>query len=497
MIRIIAFIVLSIFSFKLQAQTYTMGAATNGNVINNPCGATVEYYSSFSEEEYSITFCPNAGENLSVQFTLFDFNSDDTLYIIDGQDPYFFDDYINVVNILTYFNGSVEFGIPGEHPNYNTLYTAGGPLNDGTGCLTFVAQSDLFGNNFSAQITCATSCPDITASLSLEEPFNFVDDTLYICSDDIVPFVADAVYTADGSSGAFEYYWNFGDGSPEIQQSQPEYSYDSSGIYYMQMWAQDGNCASNVVRKIIKVSSGQGITFDDLNTPDTICIQDTVAIDATSKAAGELVIVEIPTPSSEEEWLPEATTTVTKTIDYSAVFPPGAKVTSADDIKSIFVGLEHSYMGLISVEVECPEPSNASVILHNSSGSGIVNGTYPEYADYAHINFGDVNVEESIVDGVLNGINLVGLAYVGRGINYEFLDPNSSILMTALQAADADQVIEPVVYPSSVMRRLEDSTFTAEEPFSQFIGCPLGGEWKINITTYDENDHLGRNIPVD
>ena len=94
MIRIIVIVVLSIFTFKLQAQTYTMGPATDGDVIDNPCGATVEY-SSFGEEEYSLTFCPNAGENLSVQFTLFDFYSFDTLYIIDGQDPYILDEYIN------------------------------------------------------------------------------------------------------------------------------------------------------------------------------------------------------------------------------------------------------------------------------------------------------------------------------------------------------------------------------------------------------------------
>lgn len=195
-------------------------------------------------------------------------------------------------------------------------------------------------------------------------------------------------------------------------------------------------------------------------------------------------------------------------------FPAGKTVSSADDICSICVNYEHSYMGDYELSIICPNNSKA-VLKYKNSGSSNIDGTYGGGSRYAGIPYGGPN------DYTWDGTPYCDTAPnpYGQGWNYCF-SRNKDYMLANGQPANTPN---PVGAGMASTGRTVTTTFTfwpvppgytkagqtcgnvtctnvldssdhdnksnyyiPADDFSTLVGCPLNGEWNIEIC-----DNLG------
>lgn len=470
-------IILSI-SVSLGQTNIILDETTSGDTYTG-CNFNISGTLSYQDTFY-VTICPDLGSNLQYTVTYFDFQDVNYMFILDSKTPFLPPSGITNYGDLNYiFNGT------SDNATLSATYYAGGPLandgsqglDDGEGCLTFLVvgnePSAILPDEFSISVDCDAACDNITAEIDTENmSHTFNVDSIDVCTDENITFAANAFYTADNSAGTFNYNWDFGDGHTASGAIQ-NYSFDESGIYFVDMYADEsGSCASNTVRKLIRVSSGDGISFSNVSTPDSICIQDTVSIDATGTAEGERIIKEIPNPSSGTLYMPGEVISVTKSIDYRDVFHPDSVVDKLSDITRIIAEIEHSYMGYLSIYVEC-ESLSQGIYLHNQGNTPVVF----DWLNAANANFGNVLT-------LPDGTNLIGEDNVGDGVMYSWYttnDVNQPGLKTVFEAGLDGDIIDPYLYPSGVTEMLEDSNFYSEQSFAGLFGCPLGDVWTVRF----------------
>ena len=212
-------------------------------------------------------------------------------------------------------------------------------------------------------------------------------------------------------------------------------------------------------------------------------------------------------------------------------FPSGKSVTSAGDICSVCVNYEHSYMGDYSMALLCPTYNSAvsqtrgrAVLKYKDAsqapgGSGsIPPGTYGGGGTFTGMPWGG--------NSFLNGDNINGGGncdslhnLYGIGYNYCF-SRNGDYTLISGEAADASNpqaaglassnhtvsasipcppipagFASPSNLPAMFSHIIKDSSdhdnkrdyFIPADDFSTLVGCPLNGEWKIELC-----DYLGR-----
>ena len=144
-----------------------------------------------SNENLTITICPDSSEGSAVQldFTFFDTQSGaDILTIFNGNDT--------SASVIGVYSGTSS---PGQIQATNS-----------SGCLTinFVSNSGINRDGFEANISCATPCQDIDISI-LSTPQAGVGGSILINQGASIDFTADVNFSVD-SVGA-SYLWDFGD----------------------------------------------------------------------------------------------------------------------------------------------------------------------------------------------------------------------------------------------------------------------------------------------
>ena len=205
------------------------------------------------------------------------------------------------------------------------------------------------------------------------------------------------------------------------------------------------------------------------------------------------------------------------TICYSAPvtfneFPAGQTVTSGDDICSICINFEHSYMGDYDLRIKCPNGRYATLKYKDDVGDlpdGAYggDGTYTGYpyggdddfygdddefpCDSAYNMFGigldycfSRNGNYTLVDGSLADSDIEGPHYLASG---EYLDEVAVRFPPRPEAFRRDENdfdLEDTFYfttahPSNHAERKD--YYKPADDFSSLIGCPLNGTWNIEI----------------
>ncbi|MBN2669524.1 MAG: gliding motility-associated C-terminal domain-containing protein, partial [Bacteroidales bacterium] len=166
--------------------------------------------------------------------------------------------------------------------------------------------------------------------------------------------------------------------------------------------------------------------------------------------------------------LPDGTGLTYSTSITLTEFGAGQTVTAASDIASICLNMEHSYLGDLDIQIECPNGQTA--ILKNYPGGG---GTFlgePVDLD-CHTSAGDPNCST-------------------EGVGYDYCFTSSSTYGTMVSEAGTYTYSYTDNIGNNVVNRfyLPAGSYQPEQDFTNLIGCPINGDWTIQVFDHLEID---------
>ncbi|MCB0794300.1 MAG: gliding motility-associated C-terminal domain-containing protein [Flavobacteriales bacterium] len=369
-------------------------------------------------ENFTTTICPDGPDAaISISWITWNISTDgpapiDQLVIYDGastNDP-----------ILGTFTGNDNPGV------------VSASLNNPTGCLTLVWTSNSQGTGvFAASITCFVPCAAPTAVATLGQGIPAL-----VCQNEMITFDASASFAAPGFS-IVEYHWDFADGVQDsLSGAVVQHAYDEPGEYVVQVVLTDDNgCQStNFVDLVVWVSTTP--SFQGTTESLQVCQGDTV----------DLLAVATPTTWTELPfadfgdgiYLPdEFGVPFNSIITYNDVFQPGAVLTDIDDLLSVCVSMEHSFMGDLVISLTCP--NGQTVTFHEQGGGG---------------------------------------TFIGDALDGETVPPTPG---TCWDYCWSPTATNGTWVDNSFNSPLPSGTYESLEPMSQLLGCPLNGTWTFTV----------------
>ena len=407
-------------------------------------GSTGNYGSS---ESLTTTICPDGigGTHVQLVFSAVELDAGDALCFFDG---------IDVTAPALACNNDFMVGSP---------FIIQATAANTSGCLTITFNSDGNGEaaGWQADMNCIPSCQTILANLVDSDPIVSPVDTGYIdiCQGERVFFYGEGIYPQDGvvynhSDFTSTFEWDFGDGFHGLGPNV-SHIYSESGGYIVQLTITDqfGCTNTNYLNQRVRVSTNPSFgIFAEID--DALCAGDTIQLNAIINPVDSTYSVGVsqnqgsfPTSGalSDTLSLPDGTGQDLFTSIGFSNFSPGQVLTDINDLVSICVIMEHSWMRDLEIWIECPDGS--SIILHDHPGNigGEVFLGEPFEADEA--------LPEPI-----------------PGVGYEYCWTPSATNGTWIEYANTTGV-----------GTLPAGDYNTFDPMSDLLGCPLNGEWTIHV----------------
>lgn len=381
---------------------------------------------------------------IQVYFTMSSIHFSDTLYVYDGTDT-------NAPLIGAYNNFT--------NPVLNLL-AIDASLNNPSGCLTvrFVSGPTNEANGFNAIVSCEHQCQEVTAALDLALTSPSPDTNyIAICPGNEINFSAassfpenDMIYHQSASTTTYQ--WVFGDGTTAIGQNV-SHIYDQTGGYTVSLFATDAEgCVSNNSIDTRVVIAGN--PFVGSTPPDPICANDTVVLDFTTLSGGASIVdgrpfhEEISTTLgvSDTTYLPDGTGTCYETSVIFNCFTPGQTLDDPQDFLNLAVNMEHSFLGDLEISIICP---NDQVLVLKSftdpgGGTGYGGGTQ----------VGEPDPSDDEVPGT--------------GWDYSWTPISPTYGTMGFEGENG-------------MSTLVSDSYEPYGTFYDLVGCPLNGQWTIEI----------------
>lgn len=467
MIRNFVFIlcVLLVLSTKSGAQTYAYNQGFfNGDVVTT-CGGTFyddDTTGAYSPNlNYSVTFCSGSpGKVIQVRFTKLSIAPGDSLIVYDGNS-------LNAPGLDTFtgLNSNAEYVTP-------SLFNA-------SGCLTFKFTSTNAGEKegWTAKIECIFPCIQRILGIPASSPLPDVSGYTNICFGDTVGLKVAASYPDNNtyyrqSDSTSYFHWYFGDGTDTSGRNltKIKHNYKGYGGYYAKVTIRDSNGCPATVPIHIPVRTGMRPIFN-IAAPPAICLRDTFSLTPTSITGGQGSVdmqmgsfINLPV-SGDSVFLPdEPPKCFTSTLQIDQ-FAPGQRLTNISDLKGIYMNLEHSYHGDITISITAP--NGVKVMLKSTTGGTADDGTF----------LGEP-VDETL-NSSTEDTSLVGI--VGKGYQYIFnSNPQKGTMWdeasnyTYSFTDNAGRTVNNHYY-------LPAGSYTSEESLLNLLGTPLNGNWTLEI----------------
>lgn len=441
-------LVFSLFAFSTQAQDVIN--MTNGTIT--VCEGVFEDDGlgggPYSTTNYTFTICPdNPGDVIQVEFLAFSVatnpnpNNSDRLFIYDGDSP--------AANSMGNYTGTSLQGLP-----------VTGTVNNTSGCLTFV-----FNPNpntpgtfpgWAANITCTTPCDNPTAAYDFLEPVpQGPDPSIGVCIGQTVT-MQDAGSVAQPGFSIQNYIWNWGDSTQTITQSPApvEHAYDEPGEYIINLFVEDNNgCINlNLDPKQVLVST---IPIFNTNFATPVCVGSPTTIDGNPLQSVTWTALP-PQVVAGETFLADGAGFAYNSSLLFDFFPSGSTLENCDDLYSIFVNMEHSYLGDLEFFITCPNGTSVTMMSFPNGGGGTFLGEA---------------VDDNTIDNFAPG-NGYDYGWSPNSTN-GFINDNSNWTQTSfvnnVGITHNVNIVNPGIYES-------------EEDLCQLVGCPLNGEWTFSVT---------------
>lgn len=231
-----------------------------------------------------------------------------------------------------------------------------------TGCLTITFTSNETGVGiFAAAVNCVTPCEPPTAVATLGSAIPAL-----VCQGEVITFDGSAS-TAAGTNSIAEYNWNFDDGIQDsLTGAIVTHSFPNAGEYVVQLTLTDDNECNNTNLVDLQILVSTTPTFAGTLPGDTICEGESVTLLANPVGVEWSGVPE--TNLGGGIFLPDDQGVAFNTSLLFTNFAPGQTLTDINDLPSVCVSMEHSFMGDIVVSLACP--SGQSVIFHQQGGGG-------------------------------------------------------------------------------------------------------------------------------
>lgn len=417
------------------AQVYEIDAF-NGQTVNNCSGKFYDSGGQFgfyqNNENFTVTFCPsNPNTSIRIDFVQFNLGTGDQLCVYDGTNT-----------------SAPAFGC---FSNVTPATAAQASSTNSTGCLTFTFTSD--GNNsgsgWDANISCVLPCQTVLSELRSSNPAAVptVNGYIDVCSGQTVQLFGggqypqnNANYFQQDATSTFEWVIE----GQTFPGQNINHRFNTPGGYVIQLNVTDSLGCPNTNQLSQKVRVAGPPSFDG-TFPDvtSICIGDTVIL--TGEAESPIQTFAPPLSRGDSIFLPDGVgVCYATTLNFSS-FNQGQTITSINDIIDICVVMEHSYMGDLNIQIECPNGQTAT--LHQYSGGG---GTY----------LGEpIDIDTDLSPGL-------GYPYCWT--------PTAT--QTWTQAVNNGNTINV-----NGNTTLAPGSYASSQPLSALIGCPLNGTWEIEI----------------
>ncbi len=451
----LVFIFLGLFTLSAAADAQNIRISQGGRV--NTCsgvlldsgGANGPHAANGTTQQ--ITLCSNNGGALShirVDFSALSIQGELTIY--GGDDT----------------SAPVQVVIDGgDPPGFNVTATQGNP----TGCLTFVFNSTGSGPGWAASISCVRACQSIdglitTVPASMPTINGYTD----ICPGDEIVFSAEGIYDENNlrynqNDASSTFNWNFQDGTVEEGRGLTTiaHTFEEPGGYLVSLTITDADGCTNTSRisQRVRVAPPPLFSSPD-NLPENLCIGEEVTL-TVGREGSPFSVDYDPTPVEFSFNTSQTLTEITELPDgngseYSSPlvfsnFNPGQTLGQASDLVRICATMEHSYLGDLDIWITCPDGSQLD--LHRYS----------------------------ISDDVQRQL-------LGRGDqNTNTPDPPGQYCWTA----DAPRTMARHVAQFNIgsNETMPEINYAAEESFASLVGCPLNGEWALNIRDNLANDN--------
>ncbi|MEO7081791.1 MAG: PKD domain-containing protein, partial [Flavobacteriales bacterium] len=328
-------------------QSYIISNGTDNTCVGAFLDSGGEGASGYgNNENYTYTLCPDApGGAISLSFLTFNLSA-------AGAAP---------VDAMTIYDGN-STGAPllgawtGTALQSQVVSASAGNI---TGCLTVVFRSNNIGTGvFAAAITCYQPCSRPTAAATHGSATD-----KKICPGQSVTFNSSASTAAAGFNIASR-RWDFGDGT--VLNNAPvsvNHTYSQPGSYTAQLYLLDNNGCASTNRVDLVTTVGTIPDFDGTEgitgcSGETLCMDGIVNATTWNELPGDDLGSGVFLPDNLGECF---STTLTYT-----QFAPGQTMTNVNQLLSICVNMEHSYIGDLIINII--SPTGQTVVLHQQGG---------------------------------------------------------------------------------------------------------------------------------
>jgi hypothetical protein len=326
-----------------------------------------------------------------------------------------------------------------------------------SGCLTFELTASVAGASFNGTLACQFVCPaPIILEVTSTDPPLVNDggvDYVNVCWDEDNNQSEDVTFTATGNYPPVTGYtlndanvtftWEFNDGTPDqtgVGLNTVTHNFPARQGYTVIVTIEDsqGCINTNSVTQRVRVSRAPiWNTTTTVANPTAICMGEPVDLCGyySTETWNSSIIPAIADTTS----LPDGDGVCYETSLMQNQFLPGQTLTSVNDLNAICMNLEHSYLGDITIDIQCP--TGQSVTLETQGGSG-------------------TSLGEPIDAGSTDNNTVPGVGY------WYCITPTAS--QTMAQAAGSVSTLPAGDYASS-------------ESLTGLVGCSLNGLWTITI----------------
>lgn len=443
------FYFLSLFFFMTIGLTAQIVPISNSSIntcegIFTDTGKKAGAYS--PNENYTFTICPGSqGGNIRLSFTKSAFRPGDFISFYDGTSS-------NEPLLTTSANFSTE----------EYIIQATGP----TGCLTsvFVSNSYQEGDGWEAQISCTPICQAINAEITSSSP-SIKNNKIDICIGSEVEFNANALfinndqnYHQDVANCTFE--WNFGNGLIQTGQNITQ-QFDVAGgtAISLKVIDQYGCESTNSLGISVRIAEKPSLSLATTSIPN-ICANEEFNLSASLDDATTTVKIEqadggysLIKSHSDSLALPDGNgASYVSTIFYNE-FDAGQTLTNEAELKRVFVNMEHSWLRDLEISIECPN-GQKTVLSHHPGNTG------------GEVFLGEPNEIDEALTSPIPGVGY-DYAWSSTAQNPNWIDYVNQNLPATLPTGE----------------------YTPSEPLSQLVGCPLNGDWKIEVTDLWASDN--------
>ncbi len=425
-----------------------------GGFFQDSGGSTGDYS---ANENLQTTICSDrtVGTHIKLTFSRIDLKTTDELCFFDGLDT----DAPELACATDFFNG---------YP-----FTVQATAANGSGCLTITFKSNANENapGWEANIDCIPSCQLIQAELVNSQPVSVPLDTgwIDICQGDRIDFTGRGMYPQDGlvynhSDETAFFEWDFGDGAVAVGPNV-SHIYSEPGGYKATLTITDqfGCTNSNFILQRIRVSTNPTFTVGEL--PNEICLGDTIQLSGGLSDNDTVSTIEISTQEgaflfrgvrSDSLALPDGNGTSYRTSIRFTDFDPGQVLSNINDLQSICLNMEHSWLHDMEISISCP--SGKSVLLQTQE---VIN-------EEVYLGIPDDN----------DGVN----PKAGLGLNYCWTPASANGTLTEFANNNNNSSAGAPYF-------LPTGNFSSFEDLENLLGCPLNGEWTITVTDLWEQDN--------